>query len=313
MGVAAEQKIIPWAIWRDDPDPMSSGAPITGPTPFEPYPAESKYARGLRAKATGVNGFRDEGAERVAAPRTHTVVHASMERPKTVKSFSLIKDVEERMYTSLVVEILGISPNGQERTLVYVTDYTANEGLPSYEYNEEAGREGDEFNYQGRPKPAKGPSKMTIQVTLWEPHSTFAQNHLKKNDLVLLSNVQIKRSRVVGGCLEASISGNRNDPRAVNVEKVDATRDERAQELVKRRKEYLDKHPGKRNLEDADDSAKTAKKRNRPVSKAKETKREEGQGVLPTSFRNQLNDKSRYPSPDIAGDTLTCLLIYLFQ
>ncbi|PKY05522.1 telomere-binding alpha subunit central domain protein [Aspergillus campestris IBT 28561] len=297
MGVAAEQKTIPWAIWRDDPDPNSRGAPITGPSPWEPYPSESKYARGLLAKSTGAEGahgakgFRDEGAERIAAPRSHTVVHASMEKPRIAKSFSLIRDVEERMYTSLVVEILGIIPNGHERALVYVTDYTANEGLPSYEYDEEAGREGDEFNYQGRPKPAKGPSKMTIQVTLWEPHSSFAQNNLKKNDIVLLSNVQIKRSRVVGGCLEASISGNRNDPRAVNVEKVDATSDEHAQELVKRREEYLEKHPEKRKLEDTDDPAKNAKKRNRPVPKAKETKREEGQGVLPTSFRSQLNDK----------------------
>ncbi|KAI9930375.1 3-ketoacyl-CoA thiolase with broad chain length specificity [Aspergillus wentii] len=155
------------------------------------------------------------------------------------------------MYVDLVAQVVKTFFNDSEKAVIYVTDYTTNETLFDYGQDDDHGRDGDPHNYLGTGKRKwKGPAgRMSLQVTLWEPHASYARENLKLNDFVLLTNVKIRKSRVSEG-IEASLHGDRMYPNKVCVRTVDAESDDRARDLLRRKKDYWKAHGGKQNLQE---------------------------------------------------------------
>ncbi|MCJ1465749.1 hypothetical protein MMC07_004368 [Pseudocyphellaria aurata] len=118
------------------------------------------------------------------------------------EKFSLIKDLQIDRFYDLVGQVVKIYPSN-DCVELSITDYTANQLLYNYEWGGVGGgddsREGDEFNYTRRNLTKKawpGPfGRMTLMVTLWPPHSYFAQSDVKEQQFVLLQNVRIKFSK----------------------------------------------------------------------------------------------------------------------
>ena len=100
---------------------------------------------------------------------------------------------------------------------LYLSDYTANTHFYNHVWGNGAApeaRDGDEFGYiKTKPKAAKewpGPyGKMSIQLTLWDPHATFVREQVKAKDWVFLKNVSIKYGNT-GGCLEGFLRRDRD-------------------------------------------------------------------------------------------------------
>lgn len=298
QGVAAQDRKIPWAIFRPDRDPTSHHSALTGPVPFDPTYQEKSCALTL-LEATPTS-FRSATISRP----NFAQVSASKSTSTTQRKFSLVKDVEDRQFVDLIGEIAKIHSNDSEKATLYLTDYTENENLFFYASNNDDdpghGREGDEYNYIKRPKKKwNGPSgRMTIQITLWEPHASFLRDNFNENEIVRLKNVRIKGSRVEGGTLEGVIHTNRDNPSATNVFPINYSNDTRVQELLSRKADYLKAHPegGKRKSdEDAEQPPKKSNSKKKQVKAQQKT--ESGQTTLDISNRTVVNDYGKHLLP----------------
>ncbi|EHA24856.1 hypothetical protein ASPNIDRAFT_182791, partial [Aspergillus niger ATCC 1015] len=309
LGVAAQDREVPWAIFRLDPDPTSSPAPLCGPTHFEPSPSEKIHALNLLNSLTAVDGFRKAPAQ--DTPRGSYIVQAAIpnSKPYPHKRLSLVKDIVERNYVDLVGQIVKVYTNDSEKVVLYFTDYTANDGLEDRQINDagdnDFGTEGDIYGYQKRPKKKwTGPvGRMTLTITLWEPHASYARQHLKDNDLIQLYNVHVKRSRI-NGILEASIHTNRTNPNSVNVHTLDRRKDTFVEQFLQRKTEYWKANPRKRELENEGQqvSKKSTKKQRKKAEKV-----EEGQVpiIAASSKRYAPNENS---SPSVPTMSLEAIL-----
>lgn len=169
-------------------------------------------------------------------------------------------------------------PYDTEKCILYITDYTENASLMDIrKEDEDQGTEGDNYGYLSRKKRDwPGPwGQLSIQVTLWEPHASFARENVKAGDLVLLTYVHIKPGR--GDKIEAAVHEDKRYPNKIHIRVVSPGHDERARELMDRRKEYWNIH-GK----PSDDPKKTGKKK-KNEQKKQEIRTEEGQKTLPAA------------------------------
>ena len=164
-----------------------------------------------------------------AASHEHAVANIFPENKYA--PFSLIKDIKPGSLVSLVGNVLGLDGSFPDRCVIYITDYTSNESLVDY---------GHQLRLRGLDgENAKGPSgRMTLQVTLWEPHDAFARESLELNGLVRLTYVQVKQKKGFDGYIEASVHTDRMFPEKLHVHTVDAREDPHARELLQRKKEY---------------------------------------------------------------------------
>ena len=175
-----------------------------------------------------------------------TVAHITPAAPR--QKFSLIKDVEIATYYDLVGQVVKIFPSNG-KTDLYITDYSPNQLLYFYEWGQSEGgleaRDGDEFGYVSRSsKNAKkwpGPfGKLTLAVTLWSPHSEYAQQHVKDGDFVSLRNVHIRLdqdTKMVG-----SLHSDRRYPDRIDISVLtDFHDDDRVKDVLRRKKDYHQK------------------------------------------------------------------------
>lgn len=306
QGVAAQDRKIPWAIFRPDRDPTSHHSALTGPGPFDPTYQEKSCALTL-LEATPTS-FRSATISRpnfaqVSAPRSAS---------STQRKFSLLKDVQDRQFVDLIGEIAKIHTNDIEKATIYLTDYTENENFFFYASDNDDdpshSREGDEYNYIRRPKKKwSGPSgRMTIQITLWEPHASFLRNNFTENEVIRLKNVRIKGSRVEGGTLEGVIHTNRDNPTGTNVFSVKDSNDARVQELLSRKTDYLEAHPERKKRKSYDDPQPSKKSNSKKKRVKPQPKTELGQTTLGVSKRTVVNDygKRLLPVTDIGRHIL---------
>jgi hypothetical protein len=123
--------------------------------------------------------------------------------------FSLLKDVKPDRYYNILGQVVRLY-DSSGTLQVYLSDYTPNSRFHHYAWGEggknDVGREGDNFGYiSTKNKEAKewpGPyGKMTIQLTLWDSHASFAREEVKVDDWVNLKNVHVKFGKI-GGVLE---------------------------------------------------------------------------------------------------------------
>lgn len=188
---------------------------------------------------------REEGLELPHKSRT-TPPNAMAPRPDfrirgPPRRFSLIKDVTMDTFVDLVVQVVKTFYEG-ERLLLYVTDYSSNKALFNYSRNiDESGRDGDEFNYTSRYRRRwPGPfGRMTLQVTLWDPHSFFARQHVNVDDFVLLRNVHIKTGHNGVARLEGVMHTDKIYPDKINVVLLnDESDNDHLRDVMKRKLDY---------------------------------------------------------------------------
>ncbi|PTU24890.1 hypothetical protein P175DRAFT_055008 [Aspergillus ochraceoroseus IBT 24754] len=285
MGVAAQDRNIPWAVFRPDRDPTSQYSALSGPVPFDPSYAEKTYAFSLlEASPTTFRTASSSGA--VLAPSTFS--------GPSQRKFALLKDIQERQFVDLVGEIVKLHSGDFEKATLYLTDYTANDKLFRYESDgddkaTEHGRDGDPYNYIPRSKKNwDGPSgQMTIQITLWEPHASFVRGNFDRHDLIRLKNVRIRGSRI-DGLLEGILHTDKENPRAVHAFRIDTKNDVRVQQLLSRKEEYWKTNHAKRKpTKDPEPPSKklsSKKQRTKPPPK-----KEHGQQSLEQTTRNPTN------------------------
>ncbi|KAL8731374.1 MAG: hypothetical protein Q9166_003466 [cf. Caloplaca sp. 2 TL-2023] len=143
--------------------------------------------------------------------------------------FALIKDVQIEKFYDLVGQVVKIYPSNGVVEL-YVTDYTSNVGLFNYVWGD-----GDD-EHSAMPK-WRGPlGKMTLTVSLFSPHSYFAQSNVEEDQYVHLRNTRIKWSK--DGKLEGSLHTDRYNPDRVDVTIIKDHSDDRVKDLLHRKLEY---------------------------------------------------------------------------
>lgn len=162
------------------------------------------------------------------------------------KKFQLIQDLtlprtnNSRKYADLLGEVRRVYMN-DFRVELTITDYTFHESLYDYahESNEDLGRDGDPFNYVHNHKPWPGPwGKMSMMVTLWDEHATFARDNVGVKSLVYLTNVQIGYDRE-GTMMEGRLHGNQYNKLCIRICKPQhAQEDERIKAFLKRKRDY---------------------------------------------------------------------------
>lgn len=235
-----------------------------------PSPEEMKYARHLFKLYAGneVRAVATSPALNYHAARgqsTGFIVH-----PPNTKAdkFRLIKDAALHTYVDLVGQVVKTFSE-YDKYILYVTDYTEHRQLYDYAMVCE-GHAGDEFNFTRAERKWPGPyGRMTLQVTLWEPHASFARQNVRKDDFLLLRNVHIKFGQSQDA-MEGVLHTDRLYPKKVDIKPLDKDEpDERLRDLVKRKLQYwgrigadLRKGSQKRALETGDTNTKKPKKDN---------------------------------------------------
>ncbi|OOQ84938.1 hypothetical protein PEBR_28340 [Penicillium brasilianum] len=277
-GVASQHDLVQWAIFRSEPDPSSSPSITTGPVPFPLKSLEKQAALMLLDKtATGTPATMGQPARQEAVPQPSQVVQASMTtaNKKSGLPLELIQDVQPGPFVQILGQVVKTKTYDSEKCIMYLTDYTSNGSLMDIKKDDEdeMGTEGDTYDYLSRRmKNWPGPwGKMTIQVTLWEPHATFARTHVKDGQLVLLTYTRIKHG--YNGGIEAAVHQDKQFSNKIHLQII-SNDDHRARDLMERRKEYWRIH-GK-----PSDDPKKASRKNKNEQKKKEEKIEEGQKPL---------------------------------
>ncbi|KAF3385062.1 Protection of telomeres protein 1 [Penicillium rolfsii] len=290
-GVASQHDTVPWAILRSDLDPSSTLAIYTGPTSFSLQPLEKRVALTLLdVIATTAPAKVTPPARKEVVPQPQSqVVQASMTTtspPNRGLPLQLIQDVRPGPFIQIMGQVVRMSTHDSEKCMMHLTDYTSNESLADIRKDgeDEMGTEGDAYDYLARKrKNWPGPwGKMTIQVILWEPHATFAREHVKEGQIVLLTYTRIKPGSYSG--LEAIVHQDKRFPDKIHIQLI-SNDDDRAQELMERRKEYWKIH-GK----PSDDQKKTARKKKNEQKKKKQEKTEEGQKPLSLPAPGKTNN-----------------------
>ena len=166
--------------------------------------------------------------------------------------FSLIKDIKVETYYDLVGQVVRVYPHNN-RVELYVTDYTSNPLLFNYEWGQDdvdgSAREGDFYNYAPRQSTTRKwpgpPGYKTLTVTLWPPHSYFAQQTLKENDFVHLRNVHMKWSK--DSKIEGVLHSDRLYPDRIDITVLENNEhDDRIKDLLRRKRDLAKKFPAQR-------------------------------------------------------------------
>lgn len=160
---------------------------------------------------------------------------------KRTPKFSLIKDIADFRFSDLLVEIIKIYPCNDGSVEIYVTDYTHNGLLFHYSSpKENLGEFGTEnlYEYSGIQNKNKWPGpygKMTLQIKVWPPHSSWIHENVKEEEYVFLRNVRIKTS--LDARLEGSLHSDRQYPDRIDVQQC-RLNDTEVVQLLRRKQEY---------------------------------------------------------------------------
>ncbi|KAE8370090.1 hypothetical protein BDV27DRAFT_152501 [Aspergillus caelatus] len=293
LGIAGDRANVPWAIFRFDPDPLCTNAPICGPAPFEPSYAEKRRCQSLLESISGLSEFRNVSDPQVTAPQSFTSqVSRSMQDARTQRKLTAIKDIREDTLVDLIGEVVKLYPQNSDKALLYLSDYTTNKKLQDHpSVDDDLG--GDSF-YRSRKKWTGPPGQMSLPVTLWEPHASFARENIKDNDIISLKYVHIKANRH-NRTIEASM----HNARYNNVHLVDPENNDYAKELLRRKKDYYKGiNTGKRKAEEDATPAKGLKSRNK---KRLEGMKEASEATRQLKGRNRPNEHVKASYEGVRG------------
>ncbi|KAF1981249.1 hypothetical protein K402DRAFT_239699 [Aulographum hederae CBS 113979] len=153
--------------------------------------------------------------------------------PGRAQKFSLLEKVIVDKFYDIDVEIMKAFPASDGTLSLYVTDYTSN----SLFFNYKRSKEGNAA-VEGYPDSGDWPGPggtLTLQITLWEPHASYARDNLAPGCFAQLRNVRIKMSN--SGQLEGTMWTDRQRPSQIDVKGLKET-DWRVQAIVERKQAY---------------------------------------------------------------------------
>lgn len=281
-GVASQRDQVPWAILRANSDPTSETSLLTGHGPYELQlePRERMIAMALLNLVAPAEPSKPPRRKGDSQQPSQVVQASGSSATQGGVPTVAISDLQVRRIARVIGEVVKMNDFDTEKTTLYITDYTENAALTDFNKDDEVemGTEGDQFNYMNRRnKSWPGPwGRLTLNVTLWEPHASFARENVKVGDLVHLTYVRIKDGRQGG--IEAAVHEDRKYPEKIHVHVIQADFNEQAQELMSRKQEYWKIHekPG-------EDPKKAETKRKKKAGQKKEPRVEVGQKTLPAS------------------------------
>lgn len=119
---------------------------------------------------------------------------------KIKSKFSLLKDVGDQCYHDLIVQVIKDPYYLGDRMTLWVTDFTDNEAFFQYAYDGAYASQDDTdpYGYTSKfksndAKQWPGPfGRKSMQVTCFEPHSTFVREKVRAGHWVYLWNVHIR-------------------------------------------------------------------------------------------------------------------------
>ncbi|KAL8792673.1 MAG: hypothetical protein Q9195_004733 [Heterodermia aff. obscurata] len=233
---------------------------IKSPQTNEPTHSEMLYAIELcnlgdrtMDKPSGIPISSTETHSTFTAPSTGGSADAPASSSKTNgrpsqngrDKFSLVKDLQVQSFYDIVGQVVKMYSNFG-RLELYVTDYTANNMLYRHAWGQEDGGNSNEHEHDygsssaSKSKKWPGPyGQMTLMVTLWPPHSNFAQSKVNDWDFVLLQNVHIKQDRDLK--MEGALHEDRFWPSKVQISVLGDHSDERVKNVLRRKLEYTHK------------------------------------------------------------------------
>lgn len=313
---------VSWAIFRRLEGPGSL-MPVCSPGSKALSVEEQAYANTLvesvihfSSTASVTSSTRRKGHAKSSTPNEYR--KQAIAKPKD--KFSLIKDLSAHTFADLAVHVVKMFYL-DERVHLYVTDYTVNKSLFDYgdqSDEENEGGDDDTFGFLTRPTREKrawqGPrGRMTLQVTLWDPHSYYARENVTEDVYILLRNVHVKADKM-NGLLEGVMHTDKMYPEQVDIRVLDEDHqdDPRIVELKTRKREYwkqnrMNKRKLAEDFGDGDDGnpKKNSKQRRKELQRqkkqqeqrkqqqqAKSLQREEGQTEIPSTM-----NKSTRPNP----------------
>jgi protection-of-telomeres protein 1 len=183
--------------------------------------------------------------------------------PRINKKLCELKDMGLGEFHDLVAEVVKTYPVDYTTFDLYVTDYTTNKDLFLYEDPEDSD---DMYSFSPQKKWTGPIGQMTMAIRLWEPHASYAREHVREGNFVFLQNVHTKLSQA--SKLEGAIHQDTRYPDKVCIRV--CTRPEQMA-TVKARKEVYEKERGQRKVgEDA-----VANLPKKPSAKAAAKRKEE--------------------------------------
>ena len=278
-----------------------------------PAPSEMRYAIDVCNYFDKYSYTSKDAPVTVSADQVGNVNPTSNIVPR--QKFSLIKDVQAAAYYDLVGQVVKVWPSNG-RTDLYITDYTPNQLLYFYQWGQDedgtGAREGDEYGYTSRTskkiKKWPGPfGKLTLAVTLWPPHSEYAQQQVKEGDFVFLRNTHIRLdqdTKMVGSLHTDKRQSDRID---VNV-LTNLHDDDLVKDVLRRKKDYhkkFDQQSEKYVIEARETKRNEAKEANcteteevnplpRNLMKKKQRRENKKSHIAPSRTRNQSHAKRKH-------------------
>ncbi|KAG9197590.1 hypothetical protein G6514_001253 [Epicoccum nigrum] len=160
-----------------------------------------------------------------------------------------------------------------------VTDYTANKHL--YEYvDPEIDRE------RAWRRDWRGPfGQVTMNVTLYEPHATWARGNIRDGDFIFLRNLRTKQSR--SNLLEGVLHEDRDMPDQVDVRKL--FNESAIEEIEKRRAAYEQRRPERGSVH----LVNAPKKPSAKASAKKKAEKKEKQRLQKAAEVKELEEKQK--------------------
>lgn len=233
--------------------------------------------------------------------------------------FSLVKDLRLDTFHDIVGQVAKLYQDN-DRSELYLSDYTSSELLWNYvDPKQQIENEGNRWvsdTLENRDWP--GPwGKMTLSVTLWSPHSYFANANVKLGDFVHLRNVHVKFSR--DAKMEGVLHTDRWYPDRTDVTILkNYENDDQVKDVLRRKRDYWNKYKStlpsgyetlskgeKRKADDIDDKPLT-KQQKKQRTKAREQQKKEasaaGVSVSRVDQHSQTNGyhrKARSPVPAV--------------
>ncbi|KAK9420279.1 hypothetical protein SUNI508_06548 [Seiridium unicorne] len=176
----------------------------------------------------------------------------NVERSRNIKEkFSTLKGVQEHQFCDLVVQVVKDPYDQMDKVNLWVTDYTENDAFFRFAWDGSGipgGRDGDPYGYVSVNSDAvsrnwPGPfGKRSMQITCYEPHTSYIRGEVKAGDWIKLRNVQIKFGHN-GSNLEGFLREDRSSfGSRVAIEVLDTSGsthiDDRLKEAIRRKRDY---------------------------------------------------------------------------
>lgn len=295
MGVAAQyDHKVAWVLFRKGYDSDIGFTVLYGPKTEKLSEAEEAYVKSLLALISSDTPLRQPHLAKTARTEelssSQNLISASKLAPFNRRQLVLLEDAKPATFVDLICIIVKTWNGDYEKYTIYVTDYTRNTMF--IDYGEGHKQDGDPHGYMSRVKQGwRGPpGQMSLMITLWEPHASFARENLKVSDVVYLENVHMKMSRMGGSILEAALHTDRRNPEKISIRKLEVNdmSDARVVGLLRRKQEFWRTRGEKDGLHDEKKQKVAGKKRKRADESRKNERNrkiEEGQVLLKISER----------------------------